>query len=898
MILHAIELRCVGPFCDDLRLGPFARGLNILAAPNESGKTTALRAAARALFDRHTTKSEELKSLQPAGTDLAPCIAVEFEIAAARYRIEKTFLQSPTSRLQRRHGDQWELLAEGDAADRRVQEVLESSLPGRGATKPEHWGLLGFLWARQGEPAAWPTLSEGETGQKIRSRLVQIELDPTIERLREKLAAIADEIVTPSGRPRVNGPLESAEKELSESETALAAVQQSRLELEATRQRFRQASDDVAQLEREQADRETSARAASEQAAAADRLRTELETRQSELAAAQARLQAVSRDLETMGAHQAGLTTARTALEKSEKSASDAETQLAEIRRRIDALQATRPEKEQQAATLRAAHRRVQSLMKLRQSAAQATALGRQLQQVEESAGVLAELRQKESRLPALTPATLKQIQDLTDRVKTLRAQVEALGLTVELTPERAGSAVVHADGAHHPEKLSAGKTTRLRSPQHLDVELKGWGRVVIRSGAEEGRNATAELERAGTALQAALEKAEVASLEAAREAVAARHELGLEIKSAGKLLGQHLGEWKTPEALRENHAAATRRAEATTASMQPTADEEALTPSALDSEDARLTTAIPPAEKVLEAIDRELGKLREEEREISGTLQQCASRTSDCRTEVRTLETQVASLTARYSEGLETAKSRAGAEFVEAEARHQVARDSLPPDFAQLPGRNRRAAVALQQLLEDLKIRRAERDHAAGTLQALGGQGLYSRETELEERKTALLLRRDAARTRGGAARLAQVLIERHKQAATRAVLAPLEDRLSAAFAQLSGAPDRRVFLDDNLQIAGIGRTRGAVHSFELLSQGAREQLLLCLRLAVAQELATDEPQSLILDDVLVNTDPVRQERVLDLLGTLSADLQILVLTCHPDRYRGAGSPINFSGG
>jgi hypothetical protein len=33
------------------------------------------------------------------------------------------------------------------------------------------------------------------------------------------------------------------------------------------------------------------------------------------------------------------------------------------------------------------------------------------------------------------------------------------------------------------------------------------------------------------------------------------------------------------------------------------------------------------------------------------------------------------------------------------------------------------------------------------------------------------------------------------------------------------------------------------------------------------ALELSKEEPQLLILDDVLVNTDPVRQERVLDYL-------------------------------
>ena len=76
-------------------------------------------------------------------------------------------------------------------------------------------------------------------------------------------------------------------------------------------------------------------------------------------------------------------------------------------------------------------------------------------------------------------------------------------------------------------------------------------------------------------------------------------------------------------------------------------------------------------------------------------------------------------------------------------------------------------------------------------------------------------------------------------------------------------------------------------------MSQGAKEQLLLCLRLAVAQELAADEPQILILDDVLVNTDSARQERILDVLGAQADRLQILILTCHPDRYRGVGQTL-----
>jgi len=165
-----------------------------------------------------------------------------------------------------------------------------------------------------------------------------------------------------------------------------------------------------------------------------------------------------------------------------------------------------------------------------------------------------------------------------------------------------------------------------------------------------------------------------------------------------------------------------------------------------------------------------------------------------------------------------------------------------------------------------------------------------------LEEKKTEALLRRDAARAQATAARLAHDLIEHRKQAATKSLLAPLETRLTTAFAEISGDITRRVYLDEHLQILGLGRTREETHPFAQLSQGAKEQLLLCLRLAVAQELATEEPQLLILDDVLVNTDPTRQERILDTLAAQTPHLQILILTCHPDRYRGVGNALSIT--
>ncbi len=86
MILHRIEATNLGPFTGAPAVaGPFVAGMNILSAPNETGKTTLLRATGRALFDRHTCKDAEIRALKPAGTDLAPRVTVEFETNEGRY---------------------------------------------------------------------------------------------------------------------------------------------------------------------------------------------------------------------------------------------------------------------------------------------------------------------------------------------------------------------------------------------------------------------------------------------------------------------------------------------------------------------------------------------------------------------------------------------------------------------------------------------------------------------------------------------------------------------------------------------------------------------------------------------------------------------------------------------
>src|SRR6266851_1708771 len=71
-----------------------------------------------------------------------------------------------------------------------------------------------------------------------------------------------------------------------------------------------------------------------------------------------------------------------------------------------------------------------------------------------------------------------------------------------------------------------------------------------------------------------------------------------------------------------------------------------------------------------------------------------------------------------------------------------------------------------------------------------------------------------------------------------------------------------------------------------ERMSGGEKEQIWLCTRMALAMELARQEGQFLLLDDILTSTDSGRMLRICDLLAELAERMQVIVLTCHPERF------------
>jgi exonuclease SbcC len=122
-------------------------------------------------------------------------------------------------------------------------------------------------------------------------------------------------------------------------------------------------------------------------------------------------------------------------------------------------------------------------------------------------------------------------------------------------------------------------------------------------------------------------------------------------------------------------------------------------------------------------------------------------------------------------------------------------------------------------------------------------------------------------------------------------AISKPVEDRATAYLERICGKPLASIKLTHDFaaetvipaELVGSPETTVGV---ERMSGGEKEQIWLCTRMALAMELARQEGQFLLLDDILTSTDSGRMLRICDLLAELAERMQVIVFTCHPERF------------
>lgn len=869
----------------------FDHGLNVVGGPNEVGKSTLAEALHRAFFLRANVTGSARNEMLSRPDGGHPEVEVTFSADGAEWTLRKTF--SGSSGVTRLSCAGATTLA-GDEAEARISELLQGEEALGGHQAGRIGGKWGHLWVWQGSSGKDPSEELQSQAARLVSRLqtmggVGVYVSDRDGEVARQVAERYHTVFTKTGKVAKQSELaKRAEHRRIATEEVERCTEAVRA-LEGAAERFRTAgerkSTAATMLERLAAESEALERKI-EQANALERVRDEKTT---QLAHTRSNLDLALRlesDLaalrDQIAALEADLASRREAVARVETDArAHTEAYEGRVRAAEEAAVASR--------SARADLESARALERWIERDARVAELEATARQVEELETAGRELTRQLSELAPVTEAVLERIRELDGQwrqaeqlLRAVAAEIEVIAAEGEVTWNGhtlagAGSRTVTEEG-----ELRVGAGTRIRL-------RPGGGRTLA--------DRRAEVDQLAAALAHELERCGCASLDEARTALRAR--VALEARrSTLRSKIETLAGSDFDERIRRARQELTEAEGALARSGVDPAD----APRELDPVRAQLQTTqtrVDRCETAESELRAEVASLLERRRRAEAELDEARSALRARQSEQDDLASKLEVLESRAGDPA----TRAGA-IRELEQRAATLAETLAETEAALealdPAQLEADRVRLKRAQETQREERARADTdgaAAGAL--LESNGSMDPYRDLKEAHAALDSAREqeaAARLRGDAVALLHHLFESEKEALTRTLASPLEERVNE-YLQV-------IFPDRGKMALGLEGTRFTTPAlrreerfdFTELSGGAREQFAAAVRLAVAEILAEEHDGALpvIFDDAFAHSDRERVDgllRALDLAARKG--LQVVVITCAPDDYVALGGRL-----
>jgi hypothetical protein len=847
-------------------------GLNVLVGDNEAGKSTLLEALRAGLFVRHRISGLYAEGLQPYGQSVRPEVAIDFELGDTRWSLRKAFCQKPEAELI----GPGERLT-GEAVEERLAGLLGFVPPGRGEPNPEeHHGIHGLLWVAQG--TAHGAFKVGPHRDAIASAL-ETEVGHVMggERGRALLAAAEArraEHWTKAGKPRGD------QTRLAEE---VRALRQRRDEVAARLEDYRGKVEALAaktellgRLARE--DRRGRAKEALARATRAVQATEVLSSAVADAAVHLARCREDRRRAEERAIRRQQ---AIRAVEEAKAAASHAQSEAEDARelsaRHAAKADAAEVELRRQRELRVAAEERLRALEK----AAARRAARVRLAEIEEALGEAEKADSRRRSLVASVEASplsadavgsLERLQGAVDRTTFL---MDAASVRITFESERP----VTVDGRKVEGKAS------LTLSRDAVLDLEGFGRLFIHPGGgiEPLREAA---EQARARLAGELRKLGVASVEEAKDKQRRCKEAELEATALAGTVAALAP--RGLDALRQ--AVESARTQVSIPLHEPASALEDVGSAGLEKARCDVESA-RGEERDAEAAITALRALREETgrqfAELAGRNASAARRLADVTRDLAVQRETSAdeALSADLGAWTETV---AAADRAHQQAQAQLA--AADPEAARLALEVATRAEA--SIAADISSLERQKRDLEVELTARGHDGLGEEKAEVEGQLVAAEARLRAVELEAGAARLLHETLSQAQRETRDRWLGPVREKVQPYLRLVH--PGGEIELDEStLGIAQFVRG-GQSERFEALSIGAREQVAVITRLALADLVrVSGRPAAIILDDALVNTDEVRLERMHLVLHKAAQSMQILILTCRERDFAQLGAPM-----
>jgi len=213
----------------------FDKGFNLVVGRNEAGKSTLFEALTRVMFDRYSSKAEEIRKIQPLNSSLGPEVELIFFDHEHRYKIKKRFLQQPICEFYTERNGQWDRDHEGDKADLAIQKILNGSSPTR-AAQPENRGLAQALWYLQKEESLPKRMWAEGIKQNLSGIIEFIASRPEEEVIEKEINDLYETYFTSqSGKIKSNSELADIQKEILKLKDARDSLHEKASNVEALR---------------------------------------------------------------------------------------------------------------------------------------------------------------------------------------------------------------------------------------------------------------------------------------------------------------------------------------------------------------------------------------------------------------------------------------------------------------------------------------------------------------------------------------------------------------------------------------------------------------------------------------------------------------------------------------
>ena len=867
MKLQRMRIEQLRQFRKPFVLDNLQPGLNLIHGPNESGKSTLVRAIRAAFFERY--RSTAVDDLRPWGDSAAaPTIELEFEHDNRNWRLTKSFLQRKRCDL----AVGTETYSEDDAEEK-LAELLGYQYPKRGASKAEHWGIPGLLWVEQGTGQDIEQAIE-HAGDHLKSALNSMvgEVassggDDLIETVRSQ----RDTLLTGTGKPR--GDYQQLEKDRALYEREIEELKERVHKYQEQVDRLGKLTQDYDQAEAERPWEE--AQRQLDEARARYQQIERLEQEQKQEKGTLAQLQDNHRLLQQSKEHLEGLSRQlkgrKADLDRADRDLKLAEARTPAIAARLVEARTTYEQADKQrklAGLLQTRDRLEQDVRRLEQ---QKQGLTQNLAKAKDYHQQLEQARQQvrenriDSTLVKKLKATGNQLNEETIRSRTIATRLSwQLDASVSLTLDN--------------EPLTGQGEQQLLEESTLVIP--GVGTLGITPGGEELASTRRKLKALEDSLEEQLKTLGVTSVEQAEDRLSAFENAGRAQKHAEDLLKS-----VAPAGIEQ---LVSEQSEAESG-LEKARNQLQATP---EPEQKENVPALEEAEAAFVQAGAALDKAEADEREHQATLSTLKQARDNAKTEWQRLadeeksperQQQLQQITTDLA-NIEKQQTELQASL---EHRDREIREARPDFLKQDIERYQNAVNNLRQTqenrgreLRDIKVR----------LEAWGAEGLEEQLNEKEAELDQCNRRYQELHRRAQALDLLLNLLTEKRQALTRRLQAPLQKHLNHYLSVLF--PEASLEVDEQLRPGTFSRGSELGQITEL-SFGAREQMGLISRLAYADLLReAGRPTLVILDDTLVHSDSDRLEDMKRILFDAASRHQILLFTCHPEKWQDLGVP------